>query len=497
MVGGFGLIRGDRSELCYQQHPPQPRPTTLLLAGRRVGLFRCQGCTVGLAPVKELYPYKRDVSSNEDQSLSTRPRLTHPSRNSLLAKIDEQDMALDSLYRPITSGHLEKNGWHISGHSKSDEDDDKRTIIDRGHLRTNEFIITGYRKRHYRCLLITLDQDIDSLSAQLKDKFTLEQELSLAELPLVFYEPRSGGIRDIIFASEYGVTSHSLPKLQRTADTLTQFAEYAGTPALWSVITLLPPARVLAFLSNPSAALTQGTWQLEQNTRYRDELRQAVERGDSAMVDLYRQRGANLMAAYPAPCFYLTDSPLRNLLDILVRAPGLGARAIETHQEQPDGLAGWTQVGKLLYDHGCRVPIDERLITRLPTLAAYMIKQGECCQEIPSMEDLFQLLFRYRAVGVINEADCETLINGVQRLFSCPSQLDNGYTRYLNTTLRIKPLGWVTDEFPDISRPKNYDPCSFAEQFPAVAPASGPLWRYRRYQTTEKRYVPVCTVREK
>ena len=291
----------------------------------------------------------------------------------------------------------------------------------------------------------------------------------LLSCPLVFYEPRSGGIRDVIFASEYGLTHDTLPELQRTVDTLNQFAGYAGTPGLWNVIALLPPARMLALLSNPPAALVGGSWQRELNTQYRDQLRQAVEQGDAILVNSFRRRGANLMASYPAPCYYSTDPPLRNLLGLLIRAPGLRFCATQTHKECPRKLARWTQVGKLLYDHGCRTPINRELIYKLPELAAYMIKRGECCQQIPSMEELFELFFHYRAVGVIDQADCQTLVNSVKRFFSRPSQLDEGYTSFLNTTLSIKLDGSVTDAFPDISCQASYEPSSFSEQFKAAA----------------------------
>ncbi|MTI11664.1 hypothetical protein, partial [Sansalvadorimonas verongulae] len=164
-------------ELSYQKAPLVPRPGTLLQAGKSIKTFH-RVTHLGLFPVRGLYPYKRDIFSDFGSTKNTKPRDLLPDRNHLLDKLAEQDNRLSSLYLPRTSGRLGMDGRHISGHNKS--------VSSIFELSSNEFILEGYRKEQYQCVIVALPITLDKLYQKLQDKFCLERELDIAELPLVF-----------------------------------------------------------------------------------------------------------------------------------------------------------------------------------------------------------------------------------------------------------------------------------------------------------------------
>ncbi len=418
-------------ESNYQKGPPQPRPGTLIREGMRVNLY-IKSPYLGLFPVRELYLYKKDIYSSTQSSKNSSPRWLLPDRISLLNKIAEQDNRLDSLYQPRTSGHMDQSGKHICGHYKF--------VSKCDYADMNEISIENYRKGQYQCMIIWLPFDLDILYKELQHKVRLD-ELAGLELPLMFYDPCSGSIKDIVFPSELDITADSLPELKINIDRIKLFAECSSSVNLSEVLSQLPPSNLLFFLRRLPVDIVEATRQL--SAPFRNELREAVEQGDLGRVMLYSQHGANLTA------LYYDESQCLNLLSLLTRSPALAPWASEAHKSNSQKLAEQTQLGKLLYDHGCQIAVNYGVIKSLPSLAAYMLATGEEYDKSDYYytANTFKILADFYIENIICLNEFKTVIKAIKlSLADKPDKLNNSYTEYIYNML----FNYVLNEFTDI-----------------------------------------------
>lgn len=405
-------------ETEYQQERVAPRPGTMLQEGRRVNLFSSE-LHLGLHPTRELYCYKKDVWSTDNTTKDSNPRIILPNRACLLEKIAELDDRLDGLYPLRTSGHLGHDGTHVSGHDKPP--------MNRDYQLTNETIIEGYRKEQYQCVFIGTPFSLDQLYRQLMVKARLESALSINELPVVFYEPGSGNIREIIYLTDLGIRLDHLPEIKANIDRLKLFVEHSSAFGLESLLSRLPPSRLLGFLQCLPVEVVRTIQQL--STPYRNALLHGVQQVNLAKVKLCQQHGANLAAGYFKGYRYC------NLLELLLDANCVKNRASNKEARE---LKEQTSLGILLYDEGCRVVVDTSLIQKLPSLAIHMLGKGEPFDRKSTSDNPFKWLGDHLAEGIISRKEFETAITCLKRSFSDkPEELNQIFIRYLCEKLNI------------------------------------------------------------
>ena len=438
------------TEIEYQKGWPQPRPVTLIHKGMRVGLFYyCIDIHLGLAPVKGLYPYSRDLTTSErtrkDSFFSLIPErdMLLPDRDSLLNNIAKKDNQLDTLYPPRGSGRMGEDGRHVSGHDKP--------VNGNGFLSTNELIIEGYQKAQYQCVIIPCFSTLNSLYKVLKHKASLEQDLSVPELPLVFYDERSGSIKDIVFLSELGITAGNLPELNSNIERIGQVARLAGSKNLQEILLQLPPSRLLAFLHRLPAGVAEATQQLSKP--FRDELCEAVMQGDLERVRYYSQHEAVLTA------HYYNNGRQQNLLELLIFQVLKDQSGVFKLNSQK-----LIELGKFLYDHGCWTVVNIDMVKRLPSLAAYILEHGGLYHDRAYpfffFRNLCETLTSFLRHDIILLEELEVIVKGVKRRFvDVSEQLDKNYTSYLDRLL----MDSFNHELDDIHRTGKYISCSLSE----------------------------------
>ena len=423
-------------EIKYQQGRLIPRPGTLIKEGVRVELFG-NGLHLGLHPFNELYCFKKDIWSHENLGFleGHKAHLLHPDRPRLLEKMSEKDNRYDSLYLPRSSGRLMDSGKHKSGHDKPDSINSAQE--------TNETIIEGYRKEQYQCVLIEVPCRLDSLYEELQAKFRLEGELSIPELPLVFYEPNSGSIREIVYLSDLGINQELLKGMPGNLEKLNSFAERSVSPQLGRVLFMLPPSRLLEFLIYPNVDLARAVKEL--STSYRNRLPDFVQKGDLASVQWCHERGADLTSTYCSQGEYC------NLLELLLEARCVERHASYTHKKAPQKLKEQTRLGMLLYDQGCRVPVNFNLLQRLPSLAIYMLGKGEPYIK-GALDNPLGTLAEQLYEGVISRDEFNQAITWLQQTYADqPGQLSLFFTNHLASqlkiqeTMRFKPVDLGTE----------------------------------------------------
>ncbi|MCL1078547.1 hypothetical protein D5R81_11295 [Parashewanella spongiae] len=342
-------------ELEYQSQKVEPRPGTILKRGMRVELFYLE-LHLGLYPVKALYCYKKDTSTTSNTSLTAHFRQLHPNRHCLFEKISESDNRLDSLYRSRTSGHFKEDGTHMSGHNKPEEQ-----IYSQ---KTNETIIEGYRVEQYQCVIIPFPCSLNQLSKKLQLKTKLEKELNIDELPVVFYSCQSGEIKEIVFLSDLGLTHDNINELNFGIKKMRVFAEKTASTNIESLLCHLPPSQLLDLLQHPPSELSEAIRVL--STPYRNAILSAVREGNLTKFELCCENGANLNTTYYTHCAGVMG--YFNLFQILVH---------EQYKDAAERQHELHQIGIRLYQQGCEVKIDQKLLKQTPILWLYMVQHQE------------------------------------------------------------------------------------------------------------------------
>ena len=350
-------------ELDYQRAEAEPRPAVCLKQGLPIKLFEAE-LQLGLSPVSELCCFKMDVLSYAfKKNIHTQyPRQLLPNREALLDKIEEESAYHTSLYRNCTSGHLMPDGRHKSGHSRI-----KKT---EPCIHVNESITQGYRREHYQCVIIGVPFSLKELCQQLHKKTLLEQELGIDTLPLAFYHIESGTLQEILYLDELGITQETLPELAANIDRLIKFKSVCCCPELDRALSTVPPSRLLQQLMTlPEQVLIKsavGTPPLKAAAL------KAVKNKNLDALKLCLEHGADLTVTYEIEGRYM------NLLEFFY------------HEPKPYGhakVARCYELGKFLYQQGCKVPITNDVFCKYPGLAVFMFGQGEryCKGPFPSV----------------------------------------------------------------------------------------------------------------
>ncbi|WP_196220967.1 hypothetical protein, partial [Sansalvadorimonas verongulae] len=240
-------------------------------------------------------------------------------------------------------------------------------------------------------------------------------------------------LKEVVYPSECDITPSSLAEIKSNIDRVKLFAGHAQSRGLDQVLMHLPPSRLLTFLRRLPADVVTETRALL--TPFRNELRQAVEQGDLGTATLYSEYGANLLAVY----YHGNPEEPKNLLEILMVSPVVNRWALDAKREAPQQLENQTRLGILLYDKGCRAPVDYAMICSLPSLAAHMLKRESLyLYSEPDTVDIFFYMMRYTLKGIISMDEFEVIIKGVLRYFADrPDSLNSYYTMYIN-----RVLGW-------------------------------------------------------
>lgn len=395
-------------EIEYQQNRVKPRPGTILKEGMRIKPFG-EFLYLGLEPFKVLYCYKKDVFTTNSGQLAE-PRYLQPTSDCLLKKITELDNRIDSLYPPKTSGSLTIDGTYKSGHDKFKSTEN--------YLKCNEVVIEGYRTEQYSCVFIPTPFKISHLYEALKDKARLENELSIEEMPLAFYEYECGNIKDIVYLSDLGIFPSQLPAMAANIDKIKHLAILSSSQIFDDLVSMLSPLRSLKFLTDLPYSVDESIKKL--STPYRHALLHGVEKGNLHKVTLCHQNGANLAACY------FHNEYQKNLLEIFLEAKCIKNWACDSSYEL---LAEQTALGKLLYDQGCRIVVDSNLFKKLPLLAFYMLDKGEPLQKDDIDSCLFVSLISCLNKGFITENEIVISIKLIKQQYACEAEhLDCAFT---------------------------------------------------------------------
>ena len=381
-------------ELNYQRGKVEPRPATCIKQGLPVRLFKAE-LHLGLLPVREVFCFKHNIGSNyyRDNVHIGCSRQLLPNREALLDKIEESSAYHTSLYNHCTSGSLMPDGRHKSGHHRI-----KATTPCRPH---NESIIEGYRTEHYQCVFICVPFALDDLRQQLNTKARLEQELGIEELPLVFYHVESGTIEEILYLDDLGITRETLPEVTSNIDHFINFRSACCCPGLDNTLSRLPASQLmLQLLVPPEKVLAIST---TSASPFKEEVLKAVQDNDLDAVKFYCQQGANLNAVYEINGQYM------NLLGVINRSGRFADHAT---------MAKRYEVGKLLYQQGCRIPVTDNVLESLPRLASFMLDHGEVyCKGKYPMSAISKMLDELAGEG-ITESEFKIVFNALKKEYS-------------------------------------------------------------------------------
>ena len=410
---GVNLTPRERArglELNYQWDKVEPRPAICLKQGVPVKLFDMAELHLGLLPVKELFSFKKDIGSDyfKESAHTEFSRQLLPNREALLDKMEEHSACQASLYRPCSSGRLMPHGRHQSGHHNK--------AITPSCLPLNESIIEGYRKQHYQCVIINVPFTLESLCQQLHKKARLEKAMGIEALPLAFYHVESGTIEEILYLDDHGITPETLPELASNIDRLIKFKSACCCPDLDDVLSRLPPSRLLAqLMALPEQVLriSAKTTDLEITALV------AVRNNDLGILKRCHERGANLNAMYEIEGRYM------NLLGFL------------THMDEssdPDIMARRHDLGKFLYQQGCRVLVTDSVFEKFPKLSVFMLDQGEMYRKGTCPSLAVSTLLNKWAEGGITESEFRTGLDAFKKEYSY-DELALNYSYYIGQEL--------------------------------------------------------------